>query len=80
MARIKSNSDHAITGNQLHQLGNILGLEVQDDTKFNEVKVKFDTVEVTDTQKTKGSITNFKEALTDAIEAIVKAINLVLMR
>ncbi len=69
---IKSNSDHAITGNQLHQLGNILGLEVQDDTKFNEVKVKFDTVEVTDTQKTKGSITNFKEALTDAIEAINK--------
>ncbi|TDF36930.1 hypothetical protein E3U35_10275, partial [Histophilus somni] len=69
---IEQNSDQAITGNQLKNVGDILGLTQPngDKTKFDTVQ--FGAVEYVDEKHTAGMRTTFKEALTDTINAINK--------
>ncbi|TDF37845.1 hypothetical protein E1290_07530 [Histophilus somni] len=68
---ISATSDQAITGKQLNDLKDKLGLSVNDQkTGFNSVS--FDAVNMTDPDDTSGSITNFKDAITKVIGAINK--------
>ncbi|WP_348533969.1 YadA-like family protein [Histophilus somni] len=70
--KIELNSDQAITGNQLKNIGDILGVSVNaDGLKFDSPS--FTGVEYIDTPPhTAGVRKNFKEALTDTINAINK--------
>ncbi|WP_406812058.1 YadA-like family protein [Histophilus somni] len=70
--KIAQNSDQAITGNQLKNVGDILGVSVNaDGLKFDSPS--FTGVEYIDTPPhTAGVRKNFKEALTDTINAINK--------